>query len=201
MRCCLALCVLALSSPLCLAQEVERVDADKVMMFAKPLADLAGGLKDLPVKVTPDVAKAMAIAKGEHAAMIIPDAKLTREAIDKIDREIIPAGYLFLRKITPMIAGSPVPLGQHRTVEFDHDGKTITVAVLPLAIGKIAGRTVLLVYTNEKSATHVTPLHANDAARDYPLDLDAQPGGEGRASLLIHVLGKHRAAIGVSASE
>lgn len=201
MRHCLTLCLLAMSTSACLAQDVERVDADKVMKFAKPLADLAADTKDLPVKVTPDATKAMAIAKGDRAALIIPDAKLTRETLETIDRNIVPAGYLFLHKITPTIAGSPLPLGQHRTVDFEHDGKTMTVAVLPLAIGKIAGRTVLLVYTNEKSATHVTPLYAHDTAGDLPLELDAQPGGEGRASLLINILGKHRAAIGVAPTE
>lgn len=200
MRCLIAFCVLGVSASAGPAQEIERVDADKVTKFATPLANLAGELKDLPVKVAPDAAKAMAIAKGDHAALVIPDAKLTREAIEKVDREILPAGYLFLHKITPIIAGSPLPLGQRRTVALEHDGKTATVAVLPLAIGKIAGRTVLLIYTNEKSAAHVVPLYPDDTARDHPLDLDAQPG-EGRASLVIHVLGKHRASIGVAPSE
>ncbi len=183
------------------AQDVERVDAEKVNQFAKPLAHLAGELKDPPLKIVPNVEKATAIHKGEYAVLVIPDEKISKEAVTAADRDIVPVGYLMAHKLTPIVAETARPLDQHATVEIEHDGKKGTVAVICLGVGKVGGRLVLLLYTNEKAATHVVPLVEENDSRDFPVDVEALPAGNSRAAIVVHLFGKHKATFHVAPIE
>lgn len=183
------------------AQDVQRLEPEKVKKYATKLTEAAGKLTDLPFKLTADLDKATALAKDKHAALVVPDAKLSLEAIKKIDTQTLPIGVLYAHKLTPVSVEVAIPLDKHRTVEIEEGDVKATISVMPLAIAKVAGRLVLLAYTSEKTPTLVAPLIEQDDAKDFPLDLEALPAGNNRAVILVHVLGKYRAAIPVTAQE
>jgi hypothetical protein len=194
-----ALCVCW--APLVKAQEPERFDTETAQKLGKELAAVTAKLTDLPVKLALDDKQATGMKSKEAGLLLVPDSKLTADALKKIDREVVPVGAIYFRKITPVVADEPVAADNHRTVEATINGKAATVTVVPLAAARVAGRLVLLAYTKGKTPALVTDLAEIEEKIDLPLDVTPRRGGDRRATLLINVLGKYRAAVPVAAQE
>jgi hypothetical protein len=180
-----------------LAQEAKRIDPDKAKVIATPLVEAAKKL-DLPFKLTLDADKGTGVHADKAVGFILPSTKLTEDAIKKLDKEPVPIGILFTHKVTLVIADQPVPADQHRSTEITVGNDTVTVNVMPLAIGKVAGRLVLLVYTKDKTPALVTELVESAEKSEFPIDLDARRVGDNRAAAIINVLSRYRAAIQVA---
>lgn len=179
---------------------VKRIEDKK----AEKLARLFDGAlkksdKAAPIKVTADFKKGTGLNARNAAALVVPDAKLTTDAVKALDKGTVPLGVLYLHRITVVAADEPVTADQHRSIEVSADGKEMTVNVLHLAAAKVAGRLVLLVYTNADTPALVTTLVDAEVAADFPLDLEARPVKDDRATLVLTVAGRYRAVVTLAA--
>jgi hypothetical protein len=184
------------------AQQVQRLEQEKVLKYGKVLSDLVLRLGDLPIKHTPDIERGMGLRSEDNAGLIIPDKMLTAEAIAALDAtpgKIIPAGVLYAHKMTMAVTDENLPIEKLRTVAVTgENNEMVQVVVLPLAVAKVGGRAVLLVYTKENKPAVVTTLEEIDARSELPIELEAKAVTDTRATLLLKVLGRYKAAISVA---
>ena len=136
-------------------QDTKRIESDKVAKIAATLVTATTGLSDLPVKVNADTTRSMGIVGQDRGGVLVPDSRLTAEALKKVDQDVLPIGLLFLHRVTPSVADQVTPTDQHRQISVTIDDKTMTIFVLPLAVTRVAGRLVLLVYMNRKEPAMV----------------------------------------------
>ena len=182
-------------------EDAKRIDSDKVAKIAATLVAATSGLSDLPVKVSPDTQRSMGVVGQDRGGVLVPDSRLTAEALKKVDKDVLPIGLLFLHRITPSVADQVTPTDQHRQITVTVKDKTLTIFVLPLAVTRVADRLVLLVYTNRKEPAIVTTLVDLSESKDLPLEMEARPGQDQRATVLLSILGRYRAAVDVVAQD
>ena len=180
------------------AQDIQRIEDEKAGKFAALFAQASGSLTDLPVRVEADLKHARGVMAKGRGALVVPDRRLSVETLKAVDKAILPVGVLYLRLVTPVVAGQTVAPDQHRVIEVNDGNNTVAVAVLPLAAARLADRLVLLVYTGAKSPPIVTSLVETDAQSDWPLEIEARPAAEDRADLILTFLGRYRASIQVA---
>jgi hypothetical protein len=192
-------CVLAGASAR--ADEVQRIDDDKAKEVAKALADVASKLA-LPVKTSLDGKSGTGLHAGKMGVFVMPDAKLTADALKKHDKGVLPVGVLVMTDaITVTAADKPVPAKDHLTAEVKAGDETHNVNVLTLAVAKVAERPVLLVYAKGKKPVVVAELTESEEKTDHTLDVSARKAGDDRAVLTLNVLGKYRASVQVAKQE
>lgn len=193
----LASAIFLVESPWSAAQDAQRIDGEKAAKVAAALVAGTAGLTDLPVKVTLDTQRAMGLVAHERGGIVVPDSRLTAEALKKVDKDVLSVGFLFLRGITPSIADLATSANQHRQMTVTIEDKTVNVFVLPLAVTRVADRLVLLVYTNRKEPAIVTTLVEYSESKELPLEIEARPVQDQRATLLFSLLGRYRASVDV----
>jgi hypothetical protein len=192
------------SSSLCAGDgdQPKRVEGEKAETFAKLFdAALTKSAKAVPVKVVPDFKRALGLGARDRVGFVVPDAKLSADSLRKIDRQIVPVGVLYLHRVTIVPGDDPVSADQHRTIEVTHDGKTVTVSVLHLAATKVAGRLVILIYTNSDTPLVVSSLTDAKEASDFPIDLDVRPAVNDRATLVLKIAGAYRTFLTLAAQD
>jgi hypothetical protein len=190
-----------LTTPPALADEVKRVEGDEARKLAQTFTEASNKLDNLPVKVTPDLDKSMGLGAKQRALFVVPDSGLKPDALKKVDREVVPLGLLYTHRITLVVAEQSVPAEQHRTVEVSIKDQKAKFMVMQLAVTKVAGRLVLLVFTDGKAPALVTTLVETEDAKDHPLDLQAGKGKDNQAAVILTVLGRFRAAFHVSGQD
>src|SRR2546423_856672 len=77
------------------AQEVQRFDDEKAKEVAKTLVAASDKLK-LPVKVSVDGKSGTGLHAGKIGVFIVPDAKLTADALKKHEKGVLPLGLLYI---------------------------------------------------------------------------------------------------------
>ncbi|MFO0865487.1 MAG: hypothetical protein U0744_12705 [Gemmataceae bacterium] len=180
------------------AQDPERVDPDFAKKIGALLAQEAAKLKDLPLAITADPDKSMALKAGERAGLIMPDAKLTIDLLKKADTNVVPIGQFFLHGVTLMVGDKSLPAEKLRM--FDTEQKK-SISLLQLGVARIGGRLVLVVYAGEKVPAIVTTLFDVEDAKDLPLELDVRRSGESHGVVVLTVLGKYRGTFGIAPLE
>lgn len=184
------------------AEEPTRLDEAKAQMVAKLCAEAESkAKKPAPLKISPEVKFATGLDLKKRAALIVPTANLAVATLVKADKEVVPVGVLYMLRVTPVVIDEPLGADRLRTFEIKpDDGKPeVTVAAIQLAVTKVAGRLVLLAYTDGKEPVLVTTLAESQAGNEVPLDLEAASAGEGRGVLIVRMFGKYRGAITIAA--
>ena len=197
----LALLMLVIEPRWAAAEDAKRLESDKAAKLASTLVAETSSMTDLPVKVMADTQRAMGIVAQDRGGVLVPDSRLTAEALKKVDKDVLPVGMLFLLRITPSVADLATSADQHRQITVTIENKTLTVFVLPLAVTRVADRLVLLVYTNRKEPAIVTTLVEYSESKELPLEMEAKPAQDQRATLLLSILGRPRAALDVVAQD
>ena len=191
-----AVALAALIGPSLAAQEVERIDGEKAGKAAKVLIPPTAKLPDVPFQLKPNVPHSLGFAIKKRAVFVIPDERLSADAIAKAEQQFVPLGVLYFVRIAPVVVESPLPGEKQRLVEVADGNDKTTVSVFYLATSNVAGRPVLLVYGKDKAPVLVTTLVDADEDRKVPVQLDALPGGgDSRATLLVTIGGRFRGAI------
>jgi hypothetical protein len=191
----LSACVLWFGADRLCAQDVKPIDPDKALKIARLCTEATAKLADLPLTITPDVDKCLGVEADNRAGLVVPDAKLSPEAIAKAGGDVVPVGILYLHRVTPVVVERAVPADQQRVIEITAGDKKAAVSAWLLGMTRVADCAVLVVYTNGKAPAIVTTLIETADTRDSPVALDAQSAGEGRAVLLLTIAGKYRAAL------
>jgi len=182
--------------------KAKRVEGEEAEKFAKLFdAALTKSAKAAPVKVSPDFKRALGLGARDRVGFVVPDAKLSAESLQKIDRQIVPVGVLYLHRVTIVPGDDPLSADQHRGIEVTRDGKTVTVNVLHLAATKVAGRLVILIYTNSDTPLIVSSLVDAKEASDFPIDLEVRPVRDDRATLVLKIAGAYRTSLTIAAQD
>ena len=198
----LALCMLCWVASRADAQDVNAIDSAKALKIARLCLDASHGLADLPIELTPSVEDAVGIEGDKRAALVIPDAKLSAEAIAALgEGEIMPVGVMFMHRIAPLVVERAITERRQRTIDVAEGDQQAEITMWPLAASKVAGQPALLVYADGASPAIVTTLVMTDAASSSGVSLAAEPAGDQRAAFLITVAGTYRAAIPVTGQE
>lgn len=188
-----ALCLCAAS--FAKADDIERFDSEMAQKIGKALTEATNKITDLPVKLALNEKQATGFKAKNVGLLIVPDSKLTADALKKIDKEVLPVGVLYLRKMTPVVADEPVPADKQREIEVTVGTNSAVVTVMPLAATRVAGRLVLLGYAKGKTPALVTDLVEIDEKIDLPVEVTARKAGDNRGMLVVNALGKYRATI------
>lgn len=197
-----ALCTLCWVAPHVNAQDVNVLDDAKALKIARLCVDASHGLADLPVEITPSVEDAVGIEGDKRAALVIPDAKLSADAIAALgEGEIMPVGVLFMHRIVPLVVERTIAERRQRTLEVAEGDQRAEISMWPLAVGKIGGQSALLVYADGASPAIVTTLAMTDAATNNVLSIDAERAGDQRAAFMVTVAGSYRASLPVTGQE
>jgi hypothetical protein len=182
-------------------EEPQRIDGDKAKEVAKVLVDAIAKL-ELPVKPSVDGKSGTGMHKDKVGVFVIPDTKLTADALKKHEKGVLPVGILFMTDaVTPVSGDKPVPAKDHLTTEVTIGDNTVTVNVVALAAARVADRLVLLAYAKDKKPVVVAELNEVEDKTDHVLDVEARKQEEKRAALVINVLGKYKAALRLAAKE
>lgn len=124
------------------AQDLESIPSDKVRLFAEKLAEEAGKLDGLKIKIQADANQANGVhVKDMLGIIVVPqkDIKKGEESSANFKAEKgIPFAYLFSYKVVPIIDGKRVQADQLNTLKVsDNNGEERKVYVLPLTAKKL----------------------------------------------------------------
>lgn len=197
-RCLFAMCLATLTGAL-LAQE--RIPSEEALRIARVLTEHSAKLDKLPLKVDVDADKAFALRKGEVAAMVIPDKKLSDDALAKTGKELTPLGQLWFRKLTPFVDSKRTPNDRLRIVAVSADGQDHSLPLFLLGMRKKAEDLELVVYAKDKEPLVVLPLRKVDSKQELPIEFAAEKGDNQTGLLTFTILGKYQAKLSVAEQE
>jgi hypothetical protein len=189
--------VLFLLAGLALAQAQQTVPREDSLKAAFLVSLDLKQMLNTPIPTDPDVKRPVAVREGDMGGMILPESKLSREALAKAGKEVLPVGQLWLRKISVLCEGAPARPDQLQLVTVNA-GEPATAALCALGARKDAdGKLELLIYGKDKQPLLRVPLkEVSAAAQDSPIDMSAERQGDG-ALVTLKILGKYQATFTV----
>jgi len=141
------------------------------------------------------------IHDGDFGGMVLPEAKLSADAIAHAGTSIVPVGQLWLRKLVPMRDGEAVPASKLRLASVTKDGEEAKLPQCALGVQRnSAGALELLVFGKDKEPLVRVPLRTMDATQEAPIDLLAERESDS-GKVTLKILGKFTATISVTELE
>jgi hypothetical protein len=179
----------------------ERIPAEEAQRIAQLLTAAAAKETDLPVTTAVDAAKPFGLKKDDAGAMVLPDQKLSAEALQKGGKEPIPVGHLWVRKLTVVVKDQPVANDRLRILTVTAGNEDHALPLFLLAAHKTAaGGLELVLHGKAKEPLLRVPLEAADRQQEMPLELEGR-GENGRGVLTLFLLGKYRAEVPMAKQE
>jgi hypothetical protein len=149
-----------------------------------------------PIPTDPDVKRPSVVRAGDRGAMVLPESKLSAEALAKAGKEVVPIGQFWMRKITLQCEGQAARPDKLQIVTVLGREET-TVALCALGVRKDTdGKLELLVYGKDKEPLLRTPLKTISSPQDNPIEMTGEQQGEG-ALVTLRILGKYEACFTV----
>ncbi|MCC7374205.1 MAG: hypothetical protein IT581_06100 [Verrucomicrobiales bacterium] len=151
-----------------------------------------------PIRVDADLKRPVVGHDGDYGVMILPETKLTAATLEKIGRDVVPIGQLWLRNLTPMANGSAIDSSDLQMVQVRHDGESARVPFCLLGARRTeAGALELVVYGRGAKPIAQTTLAKSTRAQSLPIELSAERDSDsGRLNL--HLVGQYTATITVT---
>jgi hypothetical protein len=197
----ITLLTLTLLSTLPLAYAQEKLEREETLRYAFVLAGNLKQLQGTPIPTDVDLKRPVAIRDGEYGGMVLPEAKLSADAIAKAGENVVPIGQVWLVKLTPMRDGEAVDVSKLRMVTVTHEGNEVRTAQCALGAQRNAsGDLELLVFGKDKAPVVKVPLKATDTKQDVPIDLMAERESDS-GTVTLKILGKYAATISVAPLE
>jgi len=170
----------------------ERVPEEEARAIARRLLDAVKDVK-LPLSTEVDADKAFAMRREEFGALVLPDRRLEPGLFDKLDKEVVPVGQLWLRNLTPAIDGKALPGDKLQTVKLTVQEKEIEVVVCQLGLRKADGKAELVVLSKGTEPLARLALKPATEKQTLPLEFDPVLEGQERAHLHFGLAGKFQA--------
>ena len=151
-----------------------------------------------PITTDVDLKQPVAVRDGDYGAMVLPEAKLTEQAIAKAGEHVVSVGQLWLYRLTPTRNGVAVPGSQLRTVNVETDGDSAAVVQCPLgAESDGSGGVSLLLYGKDKSPLLKLPLKKIEGPQQPPIAMNAERTDDA-GQITLKILGRYQATFGVT---
>ncbi|MCW5553312.1 MAG: hypothetical protein KIS67_14275 [Verrucomicrobiae bacterium] len=158
-------------------------------------------LQNTPITTDVDLKQPVALRDGDYGALLLPESKLTADAIAKAGEQIVPIGQLWLHKLTPMRESGGVPSHQLRLVRVvgeEESGEAVQCALGVKSNG--AGGLDLLVFGKERTPLLKVPLKQTERTQQLPIALRAEREYES-GRLTLNLLGRYEASFRVTELE
>jgi hypothetical protein len=150
-------------------------------------------------KIDADCEKATGLHEPEVAGlMVVPRKDLKLETVKGVEEANgMPAGFLFLYKITPVIDGKGLPSDKLPMVAMKtDDGTERQVAALRLAIKKENEETwKLLVFGKDKKPLLASTFRPEESKTDLPISVGVKELGDKEGTLVVTCFGKYAADV------
>jgi len=192
---------LSLVTGLQLASAQERLSREETLKYAFLVSADLKQLQGTPIPTDVDLKRPVAMRDGEFGGMILPEARLSAEAIAKAGDKVMAVGQLWLLKLTPMHDGNAISESQLRVIKLSHEGDEVQVPQCALGVRRAAsGGLELLVYGKAAEPLFAVPLKAIDGKEQPGIDLDADRDSSA-GHLTLTLAGKYRAKLDVTQLE
>lgn len=158
-------------------------------------ADLKN-LQSTGITTDVDVKRPTGVKAGGAGAMVLPEAKLSAEAIAKAGDQVVPVGQLWLYRLTPMRDGKGVPSDLLHLVNVESEQQQ-SATVVQCALGVKAGADglELNLYGKGKAPLLTVPLKRTESqSPSSPIAISAERIGDS-GKLTLNILGKYEAAV------
>ena len=179
----------------------ERLSREEALKYAAVVGLNAKQLQGTPIPSNVDLKQPVAIRDGEFAGMVLPEAKLTAEALSQAGDKVIPIGQLWLLRVAPVRDGEAVSKDKLRLATIEHEGESYTLPQCALGVQRnSSGKLELLVFGKEKEPLLKVALKSIEVKQELPLDLDADRDNDA-AEVTLKILGKYEAKFKVTQSD
>jgi hypothetical protein len=179
----------------------ERLSRQEALKYAFVLSADLKRLQGTPIPTDPDVKRPVGVRDEDYAGMVLPETKLSQDALAKADKEVVPVGQLWLHRLAPLGGSAVVPETKLLRVTVNHEGNDATLVLCALGVRQSAeGKLELLVYGKEKEPVLRAALKPASIAQDNPLELAAERRDDG-GLLTLRILGKYEASFMVTDPE
>lgn len=180
------------------AQAQERIPTDQAQQIARLLQLKGDQESNLPIKADVDADKPFAIRHDVFGALAMPDKKLSADAIAKADKDVVPVGHVWMRKLKPVVDGTPAATDKLRCVKIDLENESVQVTFYLLGVRKGAkGEPELLIYGSGKEPLMVCPLEKSEASQTYPIEFEGREEGDGGV-ITVMLAGKYKTTLRVA---
>ena len=177
-------------------EELARKDA---LRYAFLLSLDLKALQGTPIATDVDLKQPVAVRGGDHGALVLPEAKLSADAIAKAGTQVVSVGQLWLHKLAPVREGQPIPGSQLRIVEIENEGSTASAVQCALGVkGNDSGGLELLVFGKDKTPVLKVPLKKVEASQDTPISLKAERTENDAARITLRLVGRYEATLTVA---
>lgn len=184
---------LALLAGLSSASAQERLSREDALKFAFMVSLDLKQLQGTPVPSDPDIKRPVVFRDGDYGCLLMPETKLTAEALEKAGKEPLIIGQLWLHKLAPMLEGRPVDANRLRMAKVKHEEGSATVPQCALAVRKDGdGNLELLVFGKDMEPLLRAPIKAATGSKDYLIDMSAEKKDDG-GLITLSIVGKYEA--------
>ena len=180
-----------------MSQGQEALPRDEALKVALDLCRDLPKMLETPIPTDPDVKRPVGIRADNRGLMILPESKLSLDAVAKAGADAASIGQLWLLKIVPVVGEQPAKTDKLQMVPLGGDKESPSVALCALGVRKGAdGRPELLVYGKDKEPLLHVALTQISVKQENPIEVSAEPEGDG-AKLMLKILGKYSTSFAV----
>ncbi len=190
--------LLAVCLPITVWGQETRLPLKESQRYAELCVDHIGNPYGGQITTKVDPKKPCAELGEGGGAMVIPDAKLTKESIAKLGTDVIPVGQLWLRKWHYVVKGKTVSRNQVRKVTVLIDEKNRPMSLFLLGIRKGNTAPELVIFGQKNEPLQILPLKKLDLIQELPLEMEWQRGDNQIDSLRLHILGRFQTVLHVT---
>jgi hypothetical protein len=190
------LVTLTLLAALQLASGQEQLPRKDALKYAFLLSLDLKALQGTPIATDVDLKQPVAVRGGDHGALVLPEAKLSADAIARAGEQVVSVGQLWLRKLTPVRESQAIPGSQLRIVNIENEGETASAVQCALGVkGDGAGGLELLVFGKDKTPVLKVPLKKTQGPQDAPISVKAERAANDTARLTLSLVGRYEATV------
>jgi hypothetical protein len=175
----------------------ETIALDEAQKIAAKLAAVPTASSDLPFAVEIDAEKPVGI-KGDDAGLIIlPDKRLSADALANAGKTITPVAQLWTYKVNFVTNGVSVENSRLRTLTIGDGDKTRYVQLFLVGVAKNEqGATELVIFGKGSEPVLRAPLtKASGGKQELPIEVSGRKAGEGAAALTLSLSGQYTAEL------
>jgi len=174
-------------------EELPRQEALKYAFLVS--ADLKA-LQDTPIATDVDLKRPVALRDGDYGALVLPEAKLSADAIATAGDQAVPIGQLWLHRLTPIRNGEAVPASELRVVNLEIEGESNRAVQLTLGVkGNGSGGQELLVFGKSKSPLLKVALKKTEGQSEVPISMKAARVNGEAGRITLKILGRYEASL------
>lgn len=176
--------------------QIGRLPQEAAKRYAKIIIEQTGNPYNGPLSTEVDISQPCAEQGEGGGAMVVPDKKLTTKRLEKLGKNVVPIGQLWLRKWTLTAGKKIIPDRSVSvvTVNIDDVDRPLRLFLLGLRRNK-HGQVELLVYSKGDRPVQVLPVKKIELIQKLPLELEWARGDGQIDDLTLRILGRYEAVL------